>query len=675
MPTDQENSIANGDHLRKKIVIVGTGPVALFIAYCLNQSSMNDVVVLGRPNSNTTQNLIDSGRLMLNTKTIRDLYSMLHESYVETDFDRDLSIAKEGVDEKRAIQVGRALVSKFEKMGSFGVLAAEAIKAKGEGTLLTKQDLNDFTKDHFETPIAPLREGTLSQGFDGSRSEAKPVYVTTDSSIIGQNADLVITALKAHAINDVLAEQIKTFIKAEAPVLVAANGINTTLIPNGNERKYRPLREALFDIPALKESAKFSRALEGEGHDVLGASITFALQMANDMPVSETNPNPKAGDMRFASLVHEAFLTIPRNKIIQSIFGGARLIIDAKTDVDYAKSVLTKLAINQMNIMCAGLSKDKQSIITDLRFRAVYADAVGEIFDVAAEYGINLSDSRSVFVKHCMEYHDSSVGQGGHKSSTVVDIEKGRKTEAAFLIEAIEELADELKDELPEELNIHVLRVLRRSLRAVEETAINDTPEQGKKRGKILARNIVLLPDGTTTQYRVTQGKAENKGEINPNHTPIEEDLNKPAGTYITEIPAWSYRNGMHPKAAEFLLEERIKIKPQDQVFLRTLLEQYYDADNNTHFAPEFEPLENVLIKSFGRIQAADLIDDFIGNKSVRMPTLFDGAANTSGGSQLRFNRRKDGAETSIEVAGANDNGCEEEDAFSLDYNLGPRLI
>ena len=115
MPTDKEFSIANGDAFRKRIVVLGTGPVALFTAYCLNQNPLNEVIILGRPDSDSIDKLINSGRLMLNTKTIRDNYAMIFETYTPTENDPDISVQYPDAPEGRAIQNGALLVNRFLK--------------------------------------------------------------------------------------------------------------------------------------------------------------------------------------------------------------------------------------------------------------------------------------------------------------------------------------------------------------------------------------------------------------------------------------------------------------------------------------------------------------------------------------------------------------------------------
>ena len=639
----------NSAALRNRIVIVGNGPVALFTAYCLNHSSLNEVIILGREGSSSIEELIGSGRLMLNTKTIRDLYSMIHQNFQPTPTDPDISIEFPGDTQfGRAIQNGDVLASKFEKMLNFGALAAAEIKQRANGPL-TNKDLNQFTQRHFEMPVrafaphSPVQqfntEGAMGQGAatESANTIERPIYATTDASLIGSTADLVITALKAHSITGDLAARIQPLLKPNAPILVASNGVNTTLVPPGDEnsRALRPLKSALSRIPALEESAKFSGSLEEAEHDVLGASITFALQLAKDMPITEVNHDPKPGDLVVNSNVHEAYFTLPKHPVLEEVFAGTPIKIETRRGVEYTKSVLNKLSKNLMNLMCAGFGKRKDQVTEDPRFRAAYADAVGELYDVARAYNVSLNDSRSGFGTEMMGFHDDSVSVGGHKSSTVVDIENRRPTEAQFLIEAVEQLADEKDD-----VDIHVLRILRRSIKSVESVALDRSQDDRDviKRAKQLARNVVLLPNGHVTQIRNTADKAEITDEgINA----IDDDGHRASGTYYPLIPASAYNSkDMNPKTSSYLLIKRLKDGLWDDGFMTELLNTFYDPESEDGFTKDFEPLEKILLegseghKLKAPAGAAQFIDDFLQDKRNRKsPTkTFNDGSNGGGG-------------------------------------------
>ena len=607
MPTDKELSAANGDAFRKRIVILGTGPVALFTAYCLNHSTMNEVILLGRPESKSVDKLVESGRLMLNTKTIRDSYAMIHGTYKPTPNDPDISVEYPDHPLGRAVQNGDVLVSKFEKMGLFGTLAANAIRQRGNGPL-TNDDLNEFTAEHFEMHVERLKKDGLFNSFNSESPALRPIYATTDAELIGQSADLVVTAIKAQSLNAESAQIVKGLLKPGAPVLVAANGINTTLLPPDNDRATRPLRKALQEIPALVDSAAFTSSIEEDGHQALGASITFALQLGTDMEKDIVNHNPKAGDMIFSSKVHEAFLTVPEDPTVKEVFEGTPLTVYRQAGTDYTKEVLTKLAKNLMNVMCAGLSKTKAEIIQNPRYRAAYADAVGELYNVANAYGVTLASSRSTFVERSIAYHESSIGEGGHKSSTVVDIEKGRKTEAPFLIDSLEQLADE------QNVDIHMLRILRRCLKSVEE---QNTPEKAFERGQELARNIILEQNGRATQFRRT----DHKASVTSDDEDPQATEGRPSGTYFRIIEPWSYRYGMNPDTALYLIKKRIEgdleaHRAPDEVFYNELLQTFHDRDSETGFIKEFEPLEELLIDRVANF--APFIDNFLRDKNIR---------------------------------------------------------
>lgn len=623
----QQNGDSSNGSLN--IVTLGNGPVGLFLSASLAYRPKNRVVNLGREDSSTIEGLITKGHVELNTKTIRDLYDMLDGQYLATDEDPDLSKDHPENPDERVIRADNDLILKLKRMGVYGVIPAQAINRKRDD-YITRAQLDKFRKDHFRTLLKRFDPGPAGD-FDHAAFAAKGGFEVSNSpSDLDGFADIVVTTVKAYQINAQLAEQIARIAKPGALIVIAANGVNPTLLPTHSGRTVRNLRDALKNIKSLQDANAFVQALQEQGHDVAGAAITFALQLDDQDP----------GKLVFSSTVHTAELTMPTEPRLTKAFESGKPNTVFKDRSEYTKEVLIKLAKNQMNIMCAVFGLDKKQVMqpeydgpTEGRFRQLYADSVFEIFDIAQAYGIDLSvdqDGRSGFLRHCMKYHDDSVLQGGHKSSTVVDLEKGRQTESQFLIEALEELADEFTDD--QRPNVHALRIMRRCM-----TSIRDAIDKGRDyrmKASELAENIVVLSDGRITQIRNTHSKAAVTQEGNVDGL-LDPNGDRRSGTHFPVVDARAYRYGMIHKTAKYLVGKRAKDDLLDEAFLRALLEAYYDPEMEDDFAPGFSELETIIeekITNFAR-----MIDSFTTEKQARATTSINGNGGGGGTGRIQL--------------------------------------
>lgn len=623
----QTEITTNGSNGRLNIVVLGTGPVGLFLSKSLSDRDTNRVVNLGREGSTTSQSLAERGNIELNTKTIRDLYDMLDGKYTPTEDDPDISIEhpdKPGSGER--VILTESLPQKFKKAGLYGREAASAIPAKySSKDFITRTQLDNIRRNFFRTEVKALETGA-SGTFSAATQAHKGFEVTNDDEALKDFADIVIVSVKAFQLDKKLAHRVNKIAKEGARVLIAANGINPTLVPKDPGRTTKTLRKALQKIEALDRANRFTRTLEEAGHSVSGTTITFALQL-------DDNDNSR---LVFASTVHNAKLTMPHDPRLEKAFENGKPITIFKNGPEHTKEVLTKLAINQMNIMCAVLGIDKKTAMASdaapgnyetRRFRELYADIVGQIFDVAAAYKIDLSvdqQGRAGFISHCTGYHDKSVGEGGHKSSTVVDLEKGRRTEAAFLIEAIEQLADELpEDQKPD---IHALRIMRRNMNTIEQLAQKGTDfsEEAHRYGQ----NIIVLPDGTVSQLRRKQDKAEIT-EQGRSAGIMDSKEKRKSGTYYGAIPAWSYRRGMIESTGLYSLELIRGKGPFEDEFINSLIKEFYDPNHEGSFDPKFDAFEDFLEEHVPDIHSR--MDRYVTEQKARAGNGLTGSNGNSG--------------------------------------------
>lgn len=577
---------SNGDHLRKRIAVVGTGPVALFLAYCLAQSTMNEVIIVGRAQSNTTKTLIENGYISINTKTIRDLHAMLDGTYQATEDDPDISI--ELGDGRRAIQTGRLLIDKFEKMGTFGNVAAAAIEDDGRQHL-TKEDLLAFEDKYFKMSLTSFQKGVGNIGveFDQVSQTAKSVLATTDAYELGGTCDLVIMAVKALEINQDLAEnRVWPMLKKDiGKVVVAANGINPTLVPPMHGRIARSdqeavdkITQALAGIEALEDSSAFCRIIREAGHDVLGAAITFAL-----------NTGERPSDLVFSSKIHEAKLTVPDDEVLKKAFNsGTKLLVDFKEGLEYTRDVLKKLAVNQMNGITAALQRTKANVIEHKRFRPFYVNIVREMHQTFAALGLQITQDASALVRSCTDYHQKSAADGGHVSSTYMDFLRGKSTEVPFIHYALEQMADFAAASTAPEGEIGIaqvpnIRILRRSLRALEKHLVeNPNPSREPQdvwqeiAAKLRNSIVVLDKTGNTSQMRWGDGKAEvNESGVFTNVR--DDEGHRKSGIFWRLVEAYAYRHGMNRDKARELVAERIDKNSFHGLFEEQLLATYYD--------------------------------------------------------------------------------------------------
>ncbi|MFK7839785.1 MAG: ketopantoate reductase family protein [Bdellovibrionales bacterium] len=626
--TNTDVSVSNDNYDKKRIAIIGTGPVALFLAYCLSASSKNEVIIVGREGSKTVDQIIDEGFIDINTKTIRDLHQMLDGTYEEpnTSYDPNVTVVPDiSIDlpnGERAIKVGDELISKFENMGAFGGDAAQAIRSAiraDEKEHLTREELDNLIAEHFQRPFQDFYTQNLSDDFGAKSYGLRRILGTNDISGLHESCDVVITAIKAHSITRELAEdRVWPLLKPDTgQVLLAANGITPTLIPKIRDKVPRAKREetettikaltdALRNVDTLEEMNGFCDTLEGVGHEVLGASITFALQQGK-----------KPNHLVFSSKVHEAYLTMQATPLLRSIFTpGVPLEDRFKEGFEYTAAVLLKLAKNQMNGVTAVLNRTKKQVIEHERFKPFYMNVVREMHDTFAAIGINIEGTSGELVSECVKFHTDSAAEGGHVSSTFVDFLKGRPTESKFIHTVLEEIADHIaREQAPQgelgKAKIPNIRVLRRSLRALEKHLVKErnqhsqtTPENiwGDISKKLRSNVVRLDPNGTTSQIRYRDVVVDNGN-------------NERSGIYYLKVPAWSYRYGTSESTAKHLVKTRIEDGHFTPEFQAQLMSQYYDEEtqevSDIFFKMYREKIKKASSAAGSTINVDDMVDEY----------------------------------------------------------------